>query len=135
MIQNGGFLIRYTLRNRYARAIVYYMNKKLTWVDYLNRLPGGPSDRSIAAAAETSPSTVSRWKGGQNPDPMHVVKIARAFDQSPLNALVNAGYLTIDEMDSIIRGGANIQLLSLSDYSNLQLAEELARRLRKDQAL
>ena len=107
--------------------------KKLTWIDYLNRLPGDPSDRAIAAAAETSPSTVSRWKGGQTPDPMHVTRVARAFGQSPLNALFNAGFLSLDEVDAIIGGTTDIQMLSLSDYSTVQLAEEIARRAKAEE--
>lgn len=103
---------------------------KLTWLDYINRLPGNPSDRAIAAAAETSPSTVSRWRGGQNPDPIHVTRVARAFDQDPLSGLFNAGYLTLDEIDEIVSGVATIQVVALADYETVQLAEEVARRLR-----
>lgn len=107
--------------------------KKLTWIDYLNRLPGDPSDRAIAAAAETSPSTVTRWKGGQAPTPLQVTRVARAFGQSPLNALFNAGFLTLDEVDDIIGGTTDIQMMTLSDYSTVQLAEEIARRARAEE--
>lgn len=106
---------------------------KLNWIDYLNRLPGNPSDRAIAAVAETSPSTVSRWKGGQTPDPLHVTRIARAFEQSPLNALFNAGFLTLDEVDAIIGGTTDIQMMTLSDYTTVQLAEEIVRRAKAEE--
>lgn len=121
------------LRNRLVRATIGYMNK-LTWVDYLNRLPDNPSDRSIAAAAGTSPSTVSRWRGGQNPDPLHVTKIARAFGQDALSALFNAGYLTLEEIDDLVSGNATIHVLALAEYDTVELAEELARRLRNGKA-
>lgn len=109
------------------------MSKKLLWIDYINRLPGDPSDRAIAAAAETSPSTVSRWRSGQNPDPMHVTKVARAFGQHPLSALINAGYLTLDDMDELLSGEAAVQVLGLRDFNTAELAEEVARRLRNEE--
>lgn len=125
-------LKRNALRFRYRKTTIGYM-KQLTWIDYLNRLPGSPSDRAIAAAAETSPSTISRWKGGQTPDPLHVTRVARAFNQSPLNALFNAGFLTLDEVDAIIGGTTDIQMMTLSDYSTLQLSEEVTRRLKEEE--
>lgn len=125
-------LKRNVLHFRCKVTTIYYM-KKLTWIDYLNRLPGDPSDRAIAAAAETSPSTVSRWKGGQTPDPLHVTRVARAFGQSPLNALFNAGFLSLDEVDAIIGGTTDIQMMTLSDYTTVQLAEEIARRARAEE--
>lgn len=125
-------LKRNVLRFRFDLVTIYYMNK-LNWIDYLNRLPGNPSDRAIAAAAETSPSTVSRWKGGQTPDPLHVTRVARAFGQSPLNALFNAGFLSLDEVDAIIGGTTDIQMMTLNDYSTAELAEEIARRARAEE--
>lgn len=128
-----GLQKRNVLRNRLAAATIGFMNK-LTWVDYLNRLPNNPSDRSIAAAAETSPSTVSRWRGGQSPDPIHVTRVARAFGQDALSALFNAGYLTLEEIDELVSGTATIHVLALAEYDTVELAEELARRLREGEA-
>lgn len=63
---------------------------------------------------------------------MHVTKVARAFEQDPLSALVNAGYLTLDEADSLLHGDSEITVQAIGDYSNLELASELARRLREE---
>lgn len=105
------------------------MAKKLDWHSYLDRLPGKPKDNQIAAALDIAPSTVSRWRTGQAPNPSHAVAVARAFGRHPINALAAADYLTLDEIDTIVDGAAISKLISLDDFGTAELAREVARRL------
>lgn len=107
------------------------METKLNWLEYLNRLPGSPRDIQIAQAASIAPSTVSRWRGGQDPRPAHAVAVARAYGLHPFGALSAAGYLTDDEMASLLNGTPIAELMSLDDFSTLTLAQEVARRVSK----
>lgn len=53
----------------------------------------------IAEAAGLNPSTVSRWKNGDGkPDASAVIAIARAFNADPVEALVVAGYLGMEDL-------------------------------------
>lgn len=106
------------------------MAKELTWVDYLDRLPGGPSDRQIASAANTAPSTVTRWRSGQDPNPRHAAMIARHFGLSPLTAFVAAGYLTTDELSEIFENSGVSDQLSLESTPTATLLEIALRRIR-----
>lgn len=122
-------LIGIKLRMRYLGHSLVRMTKTLDWNAYLDRLPGSPKDNQIAAAADIAKSTVSRWRGGQDPRPAHVVAVARAFGNHPLGAFTAAGYLTLDEVDTLIEGKALSALLSLDEISTAELATEVARRL------
>ena len=105
------------------------MPNKLRWTDYLDRLPGEPTDRAIAKAAGVDPATLHRWRKGQYPKPEHVTKVARAFGRNPLSALTGAGYLTLDEMDDIIKGAADLTVHSLEDFSTVELLNEVSKRV------
>lgn len=106
------------------------MSKKLNWVDYLDRLPGGPTDRQIASAAGTNPSTVTRWRKGQAPNPVHAVAIARQFDLHPFTALMAAGYLSLDEVDALVGSPGVAGSLTLDHVPSLSMIEELGRRIK-----
>ena len=101
----------------------------MTWTDYLHRLPGEPSDRKIAAAADVNPSTVTRWRQGQDPNPRHAVELARAFGLHPLTAFVAAGYLSLDEVDALVGADGVAASLTLDNTTTLALLEEVARRV------
>lgn len=116
--------------NRYTCDNVSRMSKKLTWVDFLNRLPGKPSDRAIAAAAGVSHSAVSRWRDGQPPKPGQASAVAAKFGLHPLNGLVAAGYMTLDDVDALFTGKQTIEVQSIDDMSTLEIVEYLAFRLR-----
>ena len=105
------------------------MTKTLDWNAYLDRLPGSPKDNQIAAAADIAKSTVSRWRGGQDPRPAHVVSVARAFGHPPLGAFMAAGYLTSEEVDALVDGTSIVALMSLDEVETAVLATEVARRL------
>lgn len=105
------------------------MTHKLTWNDYLDRLPGGPSDRQIAKSVGANPSTVLRWRRGQDPNPRHAVEIARAHKLHPFTALVAAGYLTTDELDQLFGPGGASPALTLDSMPTVSLLEEAIRRV------
>lgn len=107
------------------------MESKLSWIDYLDRLPGKPRDNQIAQSARIAPSTVSRWRGGQDPRPMHAVMVARSHGLHPFGALSAAGYLSDAEMASVLDGIPIAELVSLDDFSTSTLANEVARRVSK----
>lgn len=105
------------------------METKLTWLEYLNRLPGTPMDKEIAQAADIAASTVSRWRTGQDPRPAHAVAVARAYGRHPFGALSAAGYLTDDEMASLLDGKPIAELVSIDNFRTATLANEVARRV------
>lgn len=106
------------------------MPNKLNWLDYIARLPGEPNDRHVAKAAGTDPSTVTRWRKGQDPNPRHAVSVAREFGLNPLTALIAAGYLTTSEVDTLFDSAALGDSLTLSHTPTIELVEEVARRIR-----
>src|SRR5690606_16684271 len=116
------------MRNQGIR--VRCMETKLTWLEYLNRLPGSPPDKLIADVADIAPSTVSRWRKGQDPRPAHAVAVARAPGLHQVGALSAAGYLSDDEMAQLLDGKPIAELVSLDDFSTATLANEVARRVR-----
>lgn len=95
------------------------------WWDYISALrPAGMSDRKLAAHIEVTPATVSRWRAGKPAAATEVVRAARCFGVSPVEALVAAGLLT-DEETRLWRTGT----FSLSDVSLSALLQELQVRL------
>lgn len=110
-------------------STLIHMANKLDWNHYLDNLAGNPKDNQIAAATKLAPSTISRWRAGQAPNPSHAVAVARAFGGHPLGALVAGGYLTNDDLDAIFDGKAIAQLMSVDDFDTAFLATEVARRL------
>lgn len=106
------------------------MSNKLTWINYLDRLPGGPSDRQVALAADTNPSTVVRWRKGQDPSPRHAVMVARHFGLNPLTAFVAAGFLSTEELDTLFDGDSVSASFSLDSTPTLALVEEVGRRVK-----
>jgi transcriptional regulator with XRE-family HTH domain len=101
------------------------------WLTYLAALtdPAAPAIRQtdIAKAAGVDNGTVSRWVSGKNhPKAEQVIRVARAYNVSPLGALVAAGYLQQDE----IEGEVTVpRALGLSEFTELELAQEMLRRV------
>lgn len=109
------------------------MHNDNPWMTYLSALagPAAPAIRQsdIAKAAGVDNGTVSRWVSGKNhPKAEQVIRVARAYKVSPLGALVAAGYLEEGELtgDVVLPRG-----LGLSEYSELELAQEMLRRLNR----
>lgn len=100
------------------------MNTDTTWPEYLRALSNNQS--AIARAAGVNTGTVSRWMSGQVlPKAEQVIKVARRFDESPLGALVAAGYLEAAEIPS---GIVMPRVLQLQRFSDVELAREIFAR-------
>jgi transcriptional regulator with XRE-family HTH domain len=100
------------------------------WPTYLNQISTNQSE--ISRAAGVSSATVSRWLSrSSRPLAPQVIAVARAYDQSPVLALVAAGYLTraeIEEQITLTPG------MTLAEFTELEIAEELVRRIEAGQS-
>lgn len=99
------------------------------WWEYVGRVSRGARTIDIAEQTRISAATISRWnpesKGGASrPDADNVVVFARAYERSPLEALIAAGYLKAEEIGQPVEFAG-----SLSDVSDTILVSELANRL------
>ncbi len=104
------------------------MVDKTHWSKYIDATSGGAYNNAIAEAIGVDPATVGRWRtGAVDPKPRQVVAYARAFGQGPVAALIAAGYLAEAELDLPVSAP---RVYTLDDFSDLELADELVRRLR-----
>lgn len=91
--------------------------------DYFRRLTG-QSVRAIAQETGIEPSTFNRQLTGSTSVTVEtVVAVCRAFDLDLADAFVAAGFITDSEANDL---GAQV---GLSHFSDLELAEEIVRRL------
>lgn len=99
------------------------------WWDYVQKISQKSRPTDIAEKTGISAPTISRWnpdnKGGPaRPDPDNVVRLARCYNRSPLEALIVAEYITTDDI------GKPVQLPgSAKDMTDKALVEALADRL------
>lgn len=97
----------------------------MDWPTYLATLSTNQSE--IARAADVHSGTVSRWfSRSSQPLATQVIAVARAFDQSPVLALLAAGYLTRAEVEQEVELSPG---MSLAEFSELDIAQELVRRI------
>lgn len=100
--------------------------KSESWMDYVRRVTDGLPRKAIAEAAGINVSGVSRWlTGASRPSPEKVISFARGLHQSPIEALVAAGYLAESDVGESV---AIVQ--SLAALSDDALIEELHGRLK-----
>lgn len=94
-----------------------------TWPQYVKRIAGPLKQEQIAEHSGISQATVSAWLRGAPgvPRAETVIAFARAFNRSPVEALVAAGYLQSDEAAAKAR-------TPLVEYSDRELLDELRRR-------
>jgi transcriptional regulator with XRE-family HTH domain len=87
------------------------------------------SQHQTAELTDLPQATISRWLREQTgvPRAESVVAFARALGQNPVEALVAAGYLTVDEA-----GAATVVRTPLRDYAVGELLDELRRRTAAD---
>lgn len=106
------------------------MTEKNDWSKYIDATAGGALNVAIAKRLNLDPATIGRWRtGAVDPKPRQVVAYARAFAQSPIQALVAAGYLTPDEVGIAF---SDPRSRTLEDFSTVELAEEITERLSSD---
>jgi transcriptional regulator with XRE-family HTH domain len=96
------------------------------WSDYVRRVSGGRNQLDIAAKTGLAQTNIGRWLRGESviPKAESVVAFARAYGQSPVEALGAAGYITAEEAGSKPRK----QKTPLKEYSEVEMLEELRRR-------
>lgn len=94
-----------------------------SWSEYVRRVAGTFTQMQIAEKTGLSQASVGGWLRNQPgvPRAESVIAFARAFHQSPTEALLAAGYLTDDEVGLIAR-------TPLSQYSRDELFDELSNR-------
>lgn len=97
-----------------------------TWAEYVRRVSAGLTQTQIAEKSGVAQTNVGRWLRGDPGQPKadSVVAFARAFKQPPVEALIAAGYLSIEE--GAPGKGART---NLSQYSSDELIAELRSRL------
>lgn len=90
-----------------------------TWATYVRTVTGDGKLRSIADRVGVHYTTVSGWLNGRyTPDAGTAIAFARAYDLDPMQALMHAGFLKENEVDSF-----DIQAIPLTT-----LMAELTRR-------
>jgi transcriptional regulator with XRE-family HTH domain len=94
-----------------------------TWSDYVRRVAGTLTHAQIAQKSGVASSNVGRWLRGEPglPRAETVIAFARSFNESPMEAMVAAGYFTHEEATSDVR-------TPLSEYTYAELIAELQRR-------
>lgn len=99
-----------------------------TWPDYVRRVTSGLNQSEVARKTgnQVSQANVGRWLRGEltTPSASSVVAFARAFNRSPIEALVAAGYLQPSDMAVQARP-------PLTEYSTDELFIELQSRYRE----
>lgn len=69
-----------------------------TWGNYVRRVIGDLTQKEVGDKTGLDPTAISRWLSDRNqPQADKVVRFARAFGQSPVEALIAAAYITSDE--------------------------------------
>lgn len=95
------------------------------WTAYVQRITRGVSAEEVATAAAVHVTTVYRWlRNPKQKSPEQVIKFARGLRQSPVEALIAAGYLEPGEVAGVIE-----VVRSTTDLPDDELVDELSRRL------
>lgn len=95
------------------------------WPEYLRRITSGQTQAQIADRIGIGRLSVCNWLHGKTrPKAETVLIVARAYSRSPIEALLAASYLAVDELDRAI----DVRT-SLRDLSADNIADEVRRRL------
>lgn len=104
------------------------MQEQTSWSRYIAATCNGDLNTVIAEKVGVDPATIGRWRTGSfAPKPRQVVEYARAYGQSPIAALIGSGYLTPEEAGIEV----SVPDVSLTDFSDSVLIDEVSRRLRQ----
>ena len=96
-----------------------------TWPQYLRRITGAATQAQIAERIGIGRLSVCNWlQGKTRPKAETVIVVARVYQRSPIEGLLAAGYLQLDEAGSPIKIHA-----SAHDLPAQELADEVCRRL------
>ena len=104
------------------------MPTRETWTEYVRRVTEGIPRKDVAKAAGTDVSALSRWlTSAQRPRAEKVVAFARSLHESPIEAMIAAGYLEPHEATGVIEVVQSRGNLSDSELL-IELGERLAER-------
>lgn len=98
----------------------------MNWAEYVSRLIAGRDQDDVADDVGVSQGTLSRWVNNKvaSPEPKMAVRMARACNANPLEALVVIGLLHADELNAVVKLG-----LDPDSLTSEELIEAVARRL------
>lgn len=94
-------------------------NEHETW---LQDLIGGDSMRTAAQRTDYAQTTISRQLSRGHLSPEMVIALCRAYDRSPVQGLVETGYINEYEVEGVDLA------IALHDATNEQLLDEIMRR-------
>ncbi len=97
---------------------------KQTHTDWYRRVTRGDSNRQVSSIAGISDATLGRQLRAGELNADLIIKIAQAYDESPVVALVDLGFVSAKWMQEI---GTTTALTRATDE---ELTDELLRRLR-----
>lgn len=97
---------------------------KETHTDWYKRVTRGDSNRHVSSRANISDATLGRQLRANELSADLIIKIAQAYDESPVVALVDLGFISARWMQEV---GTTTALTRASDE---ELTDELLRRLR-----
>ncbi|RFA12113.1 hypothetical protein B7R22_16920 [Subtercola boreus] len=91
---------------------------------YVQFVVAGDSDSKVADKVGVNSSTIGRWRtGAVDPKPRQVVAFARAYNVSPIGALIAADYVSETDLDIPVTSPR------LDSYSTYELLSEVQTRL------
>lgn len=96
------------------------MDNKISWI--IN-VTGGDSNNAVAVRAGLTPSTLLRQIKNNAVTAETVIAIARAYTGNPVRGLVDTGFITAEEADTISADDA------LNGISDEELIAEMSERL------
>lgn len=97
---------------------------KETHTDWYKRVTRGDSNRHVSSQAKISDATLGRQLKANELSADLIIKIAQAYNESPVIALVDLGFISAKWMQEV---GTTTALTRASDE---ELTDELLRRLR-----
>lgn len=97
---------------------------KETHTDWYRRVTRGDSNRHVSSRANISDATLGRQLKANELSADLIIKIAQAYDESPVVALVDLGFISARWMQEV---GTTTALTRATDE---ELTDELLRRLR-----
>lgn len=102
------------------------MSEVGTWGEYIKKYSQGDPQGVIADKMGVDTSTVGRWLKGfkGKPKAEKAINFARHYNRSPIEALIHAGYIEVDEVGQAIEVAG-----SMRDVSDAALIAELTGRL------
>lgn len=98
-------------------------NRVMNFMDWYYKTVGTDTVNAVAKKAEIQQSTLSRQLYNKRITAEIAIAVAHGYKTSPLDALLALGAITEADID------AHFKHLQLSDYTDAEIVDEIARRL------